>query len=122
MVPCITGGQWSEFDSGGRGLLLLGPGDWLPWLCWPFAISLRVYEGDVAVITTSDDGVSAEARHLTFDRGAEVKEETDLTLESLGRWSLIEVQVLHLEAGRAYRFDEATLRDEYWFPGPQNGN
>jgi len=64
--------------------------------------------------------VSAQAHHLPFEQGVRIKADTDLTLESLGRWSLI---YLHVgESALPVRFDFATLRDEDWFPGPHNGN
>ena len=31
-----------EFDEAGLGQLLLGPGDWLPWLSWPFALEVWI--------------------------------------------------------------------------------
>jgi len=119
MLPSLTSGHWQEFDAAGEGFVLLGPGDWLPWLSWPFEVALWVQEGDTAVLTTSADGVSAQAHHLPFQPGEVVGAETDLTFESLGRWSLIG---LRAAPGKTLRFDAATLRDEDWFPGPHNGN
>ena len=125
MLPSVTSGHWREFDAEGLGQILLGPGDWLPWLSWPFDVEIWVEEGDIAVLTTSADGVSAQAHHLPFERGVGIKADTDLTLESLGRWSLIGLKARSsttTEAGEAWRFDAASLRDEDWFPGPHNGN
>lgn len=127
MLPSLTGGHWREFDEAGLGQILLGPGDWLPWLSWPFALNVWVEEGDIAVLTTSADGVSAVAHHLPFERGTRIAEETDLTLESLGRWSLISLQAEKQTASAStdaapLRFDSALLRAEDWFPGPHNGN
>ena len=42
MLPSVTGGHWREFDQDGFGQILLGPGDWLPWLSWPFAVDVWV--------------------------------------------------------------------------------
>lgn len=122
MLPSLTSGHWREFDEAGLGQLLLGPGDWLPWLSWPFALEVWIEEGDIAVLTTSADGVSAQAHHLPFNQGARVAAETDLTVESLGRWSLINIQALVEADASAIRFDRAVLRGEDWFPGPHNGN
>ncbi len=122
MLPSVTSGHWREFDADGLGQVLLGPGDWLPWLSWPFDVELWVHEGDTAVLTTSEDGVSAKAHHLPFERGLVIRAETDLTLESLGRWSLIGLQVSGANGDQAMRFDAASLRDDDWFPVPHNGN
>ncbi|MGB1156801.1 MAG: hypothetical protein ACPG42_08285 [Alphaproteobacteria bacterium] len=123
MLPSLTSGHWREFDESGSAQVLLGPGDWLPWLSWPFAVKIWVEEGDIAVLTTSADGVSAQAHHLPFEPGVEIAPETDLTLESLGRWSLIGLQAEpSAEGGQSLRFDAAQLRAEDWFPGPHNGN
>ncbi|MAW51796.1 MAG: hypothetical protein CME01_03125 [Geminicoccus sp.] len=137
MLPSVTGGHWREFDQDGFGQILLGPGDWLPWLSWPFAVDVWVEEGDLAVVTTSADGVSAQANHLPFEQGVRIAEETDLTLESLGRWSLIGLKAQIHDGGEEtrdtiengsrpsaapVRFDSALLRDEDWFPGPHHGN
>ena len=120
LLPSVTSGHWREFDGKGLGQILLGPGDWLPWLSWPFDVQIWVEEGDIAVLTTSADGVSAQAHHVPFEQGVQIKADTDLTLESLGRWSLICLQAG--EGALPVRFDHATLRDEDWFPGPHNGN
>ncbi|MDA8553291.1 hypothetical protein N9M21_04175 [Alphaproteobacteria bacterium] len=123
MLPSLTSGHWRDFDAAGLGQILLGPGDWLPWLSWPFAVEVWIEEGDIAVLTTSADGVSAQAHHLPFNQGTKIEAETDLTVESLGRWSLINLQAAtEAEGGSNIRFDAAKLRDEDWFPGPHNGN
>lgn len=120
LLPSVTGRHWREFDAGGLGQILLGPGDWLPWLSWPFSVDVWIEEGDIAVLTTSADGVSAQAHHLPFEKGVRIKADTDLTLESLGRWSLLHLQAE--EGSLPVRFDFATLREDDWFPGPHNGN
>ena len=129
MLPSLTGGHWRGVDGAGLGQILLGPGDWLPWLSWPFALDMWVEEGDIAVLTTSADGVSATAHHLPFEPGVRIAEETDLTVESLGRWSLISLRATLPTPGEGarsgaapVRFDSAVLRGEDWFPGPHNGN